>query len=462
MPNFMSDGFLLESEKAKKLYGYVKDLPIYDYHCHLSPKEIFDDKKFFNLTELWLNADHYKWRVMRNAGVAEKYITGNAEDFDKFFAFASVLPDFIANPVYHWAHLELKQYFNITMPLSAHTAKEIWDKTKIMMADGSYSARKLIEKSNVKTVITTDDPCDDLSFHIALKSSNLPFNVKPCFRLDNAVNIEKDAFLSYLERLQKATNCLITSLDDYMKSIENRLEFFKNHSCTAADCSFEDFPNAAPDKEVANSAFEKRIAGENLSEIEIDELKFEILSRLLVMLKKHNFVCQLHTAVVRNQNTARFLALGADCGIDSIGNAVNIVSGAKLLDNVSSNGGLPKMIVYTLNPNSYYPIASLLGDFAGDSRGSMQLGAAWWFLDHRDGIKEQLRIFSSINGLGLFNGMLTDSRSFVSYARHDYFRRILCSAVGEWVESGEYPDDETALKNLVSNICYNNAKNFFE
>ena len=459
MTKFMSDNYLLRSKTAQKLYKMVKDVPIFDYHCHLSVKEIFEDRKFYNLTELWLEADHYKWRVMRNYGIEERLITGDATAYDKFFAFCTALPDFIGNPVYHWAHLELKKYFDITIPISSDTAKEIWDISIDKMSDGSFSARNLLEISNVDTVITTDDPIDDLKYHNALKKENLSFKVLPCFRPDRAINIEKDEFSSYIASLGNFGE-KIDSIDSLESVLEKRIVYFAQNGATASDLSFMDFPREV-NKEVANTALLKKIKGEKITCEEENAYKFEIIFRLARLFAKYKFVMQIHTGVVRNQNTERYLALGADCGIDSIANAPNITTAGKLFDKIQLNGGLPKTIVYTLNPSAYYPLATMLGDFAGDFKGKMQLGAAWWFADHRDGIKEQLKIFASTSGLGLFNGMLTDSRSFVSFARHDYFRRILCSIVAKWVDNGEYPNEKNQLSKLLKNICYNNSKAFF-
>ncbi len=458
MTKFMAEDFLLTNDTAKSLYKEVKDLPIFDYHCHLSPKEIFEDRKFFNLCELWLEGDHYKWRVMRNAGVDEKYINGNAEPYEKFLAFASVMPRFIGNPVYHWAHLELKKYFGITMPINCDNAKEIWDKTSEMMAGGEFGARRLIEMSGVDTVITTDDPIDSLEYHEKL--IDLTFKVLPCFRPDKVLGIEKDAFAEYISSLSNIADTRISDIDTLLDALAKRLDYFIAHGAVVADCSFCDFPIADGQKDVANKALGKRLSGEEISSKESDEYVFCVLRGLCRLFADRGIVLQLHTGVIRNCNSVRFAKLGADCGIDSVANAINVDGMVKLFDRVERDGGMPKTIVYTLNPAAYYPIATALGDFAGETAGKMQLGAAWWFMDHRDGIREQLKIFADTAGLGYFNGMLTDSRSFVSYARHDYFRRVLCSVLGEWAENGEYPCDNSLVE-IAKDICYYNAKRFF-
>lgn len=456
MKDFMSDGFLLTSDTAKRIYDTVKDLPIFDYHCHLSPEEIVEDKKFYNLTELWLLGDHYKWRVMRNYGIDENLITGNAPAYDKFFAFATALARFPGNPVYHWAHLELKKYFGITTPLSEKTAETIWKITEKMMASGEYSARNLIVRSHVDTVVTTDDPTSDLRSHEKLVAEHLPFAVLPSFRPDNAINIEKDGFRDYIAKFGS-----VSDFSSLCKALEDRLVFFIQHGCVATDMSFSNFPKAKGDLDVACAALQKVLAGQKISEEEQNEYKYCLVRELGKLFSKYNMVMQIHTGVLRNQNSVRFAAIGADCGIDSVGNALDIEAGGKLFDDIERACGLPKTIVYTLNPNSYYPLATMIGDFAGSIAGKMQLGAAWWFMDHRDGIKEQLKIFADTAGLGLFNGMLTDSRSFVSYARHDYFRRILCSVLGKWVEEGEYPNDMSTLTEIAAGISFYNAKKFF-
>ncbi|MCR4789527.1 MAG: glucuronate isomerase [Treponemataceae bacterium] len=465
MKDFMDNDFLLTNRSGKHLYSQVKDLPIFDYHCHLDPKEIYENRAFYNLTELWLEADHYKWRVMRNFGINEAYITGKAEPYEKFLAFAKALPSFAGNPVYHWAHLELKKYFGINEPLNEKTALSIWNKTEKQMSDGSFCARNLIVQSKVDTIFTTDDPISDLKYHALLKKEEKSFHVCPSFRPDRAINIEKSDFVDYMTLLSKASNVEITDFASLVQALQSRLNFFEKNFCAITDMSFTDFPKANGDEAIADSALKDRLAGKEISLSQMNEFKYCIIKRLALMFSEKNIAMQIHTGVLRNQNSKRFNLLGPDCGIDSVGNAADIEAAGLLFDDIEKSGknglaGLPKTILYTLNPNSYYTMATMLGDFADEVSGRMQLGAAWWFMDHRDGIIEQLKIFANTNGLGLFNGMLTDSRSFVSYARHDYFRRVLCSLIGEWIENGEYPDDENTLL-LVKNICFYNAKRNF-
>ena len=461
MQNFFDDKTFLTNNVARELYAQVKDLPIYDYHCHLDPREIYENRRFDDIGTLWLEADHYKWRVMRNYGVSEECITGGANYKRKFIAFASALPSFAGNPVYHWAHLELKKYFGITEPLTAENAEDIWNRTKEIMSDGSFCARELIVRSGVDTVITTDDPVSDLKYHKLLKCEEKRFKVLPCFRPDKSINITAPDFTEYIKTLSGASGIIIDSIESLILALENRLDYFVENGCRVADMSFENFPNANYSIDKANDAFKASFLFDRNEQADYDfnSYRFVVIAELMKLFAKKGIAVQIHTGVVRNQNTKRYKELGADSGIDSVGNALDIVAGARLFDLVEQEGGLPRTIVYTLNPNSYYPLATMIGDFAGESRGKMQLGAAWWFMDHRDGIREQLKVFANTSGLGLFNGMLTDSRSFVSYARHDYFRRILCSVVGEWVEAGEYPSDHA--KKLVADIAYNNAKNYF-
>lgn len=457
MSKFFGEKVFLENKVAIKLYDYAKELPIFDYHCHLSPKDIFEDKVFYNLSQLWLEGDHYKWRVMRAYGCDEELITGNASPKDKFFAFAKALPSFIGNPVYHWAHLELCKYFGISLPICSKNAEEIWNTTEKMMVSGDFSAKKLIEKSKVLGVVTTDDPIDDLSFHHRLSKENNPFKVFPCFRADRLLNAEKEEFLSYIQTLGKVAGVEIQSYAQLKEAVKLRLDYFQKAGATAMDVSFADFPKEG--EEIDWIA--KVIRGEKLSQKEIEGYKFSLLTFLGTELQKRNMVMQLHVGVIRNDNGKLFSKLGADCGGDSVANPVDIGGAVCLLDKINTETNLPKTIIYTLNPTAYYPLSTLLGAFQGGERGKLQLGAAWWFADHREGIKEQMRHLASQGGLGLFNGMLTDSRSFTSYARHDYFRKILCSLIGEWVENGEYPEDEETLEKLIKDICFDNAVNYF-
>lgn len=458
----MDADFLLDNQTARTLYDRVAARqPIFDFHCHLSPQEIDENKTFYNLTQLWLAGDHYKWRLMRMAGIDERLITGDAPEKEKFLAFAACLPAFIGNPVYQWAHLELKKYFGITLPISADTAEEIWAQTLAQMADGHFCARELIRSSNVEAVVTTDDPADDLHFHRRMRSEITDFRVLPCFRADNVIHIENAGFRAYIERLGAAAQVEIRDLDSLWEAISRRLDFFVENGAVAADMSLTDFPGKGT-PELAERALQKALAGGMPDGDEIEAYQFHLLAFIGAALAERGMVWQLHCGVLRNLNHMLFQKIGPDCGCDSVGNIINIEHAAALFDAVEQDTGLPRTMVYTLNPGAYYPIATLLGDFAGKTRGRLQLGAAWWFLDHADGIREQLRIAALTGSLGYFNGMLTDSRSFVSYARHDYFRRVLCSVIGEWVEQGLYPNDPAALDTLIEDICHRNAARYFQ
>lgn len=461
MKPFMSEHFLLEGETARTLYfRTAAKQPIVDFHCHLSPQEMNSNKAFYNLTQLWLAGDHYKWRLMRMAGIEERRITGDAPEKEKFLAFAGCLPNFIGNPVYQWAHLELIRYFGIHTPVSAATAEEIWDQTARRMADGRFCAQELIRTSGVETVITTDDPADDLSLHRRMREGIRDFSVLPCFRADRVIHLENDGFAAYLGQLGAAAGVEIRDLDTLKEAVGRRLDFFIANGAVAADLSITDFPDKGT-PEAAEHALMQVMEGRPADRTHVQAYQYELLAFIGEALAERGMVWQIHCGVLRNLNRALFDRVGPDSGGDSVGDVIHIEAAAQLFDEVERHTGLPRTMVYTLNPGAYYPLATLIGDFAGRSRGRLQLGAAWWFLDHADGIREQLKITALTGSLGYFNGMLTDSRSFVSYARHDYFRRVLCSVIGEWVESGLYPNDPQALDTLVRNICYQNAKNYF-
>ena len=457
MKDFFGKDIFLDNETAKELYNCVKDLPIFDYHCHLSPKEIAEDRVFHDLGELWLECDHYKWRLMRFAGVEERLVTGDAPYKDKFFAFAKAVEGAVGNPVYHWIHFELNRYFGINAPLSSDTCEEIWNKTKEMMKDGSFSARKLIKKSNVEAIFTTDDPADALEYHEKLKK-DFDVRVSPTFRPDVAVcGINRPDFPSYIEKLGKAAGMKIDSFVSLSEALARRLGFFKYMSCACADISFTSLPDSDFDPLAAEAAFSKRMSGSKVTKEEADVYSFTLFSILSGNYANLGITSQIHLGALRNNYSELFENVGPDSGNDSVGKPVDVEAFGRLLDNISPD--MPKTIVYTLNPSPYYELATMIGNFWGSNGGKLQLGAAWWFCDHRDGIKEQLKIFSDTASLGSFNGMLTDSRSFTSYARHDYFRRVLCSFVGKKVESGEYPLE--AAKKVVRDVSIENARKQF-
>lgn len=454
MKTFFDDNVFLNNSTAATLYDMVRDLPVYDYHCHLSPKEIYEDKQFDNISQLWLYGDHYKWRLMRQAGVDERLITGDASDHDKFVAFATVLPLFCGNPVYHWAHMELVKYFNIRMPISATTAEEIWQKTSEIIAEGGFSARSLIVRSGVTHVVTTDEITSDLSYHKLLADSEHRFAVRPGFRCDKLMDAAN--LCTTLAELEPLCG-RIDDFDDFVHAIEQRAEYFNANVATVSDVSLGNFPQyASPIR--GKRAFAKILEGD-YTQADVEAFRFNVLVALGKVNTKYNWAMQLHCSVMRNNSTRLYGALGRDVGGDSVAEAPNINNLKSLLDTLDSAKSLPKTVVYTMCEAAYQQVLSMLGSFAGEVRGKLQLGAAWWFCDSRDGITRQLKAYANGGGLGMFNGMLTDSRSFTSYARHDFFRRVLCSVVGEWVENGELPLEQA--EQTVANVCYNNALSYF-
>ncbi len=463
---FFDDRYLLNSDTAVALYNdYAKDLPIFDYHCHLSPKDIAEDRVYENIGELWLECDHYKWRMMRACGVAEELITGDASWEEKFIAFASIMPRIIGSPVYAWAHLELKTYFGIQKPMCAANAKEIWEQANAKMADGSFSARKLIVGSNVEALCTTDDPADSLEYHKTIAEDDT-FSVKvlPSFRPDMAcTGVAKEGFKEYVEKIETLTGIECDDLDAFLLAMDNRLDFFVASGCVVSDISLGALASETADYEEAKSVYKKAIRGKEITPEEETLYCDYMLTRFAGEYARRGMAMQLHFSAIRNNNTARFVALGADCGNDSVGPGISVAALGRFLDQIEKTSGLPKTIIYTLNEPQYYELATMLGNFWGEGiPGRLQLGAAWWFCDHVEGIKNQLKMASATGALGVFNGMLTDSRSFTSYPRHDFFRRILCSYIAEFVDNGEYTDDPDTLKKLITDICIDNARWYFK
>ena len=448
---FINDNFMLKNETAKKLYSAVKDLPIIDYHCHLSPKMIAENYKFRNATDLFLGGDHYKWRQMRTAGVDEELITGRASDYEKFRAFAKVMPKLIGNPIYHWTHLELARYFGIFDTLSEKTCDEIWNKCNALLEREDYRAQGLIKRSNVEALCTTDDPIDTLEYHKAL--SDFEVKVLPTLRPDKLLNIDKDTFDAYI------ADAKIETYGDLLKFIEDRVAYFAECGCRLSDHAFDAVPFALGD---AEAVFEKKRRGECVTEEEAAVYKTAVMTELCRQYVKHGFVVQIHIGALRNNNRTMFEKLGADTGFDSVADREIAAPLSALLGYLEYNRILPKTILYNLNPKDNYTLATMIGNFQGGGiPGKMQFGSGWWFLDQRDGMEAQMRALANLGMLSLFVGMLTDSRSFVSYTRHEYFRRILCNLIGSWVEDGEYPDDFDTLKGIVSDVCYYNAKRYF-
>jgi len=463
MKEFMSDDFLLSTQCARELFEACRYEPIFDWHCHLSPKEIYENKSPENLTELWLGGDHYKWRAMRSAGTDEKYITGSAPDYDKFTAWARVIVQCIGNPLYHWTHLELRRYFGIEKPLSPNTADEIWHETKKMIADGGFTPRELIERSNVVCVCTTDDPADDLEYHrlIALDES-FKCKVLPAFRPDKFLHIDKPEFVSQIAKLESASGKKIDSFEALKGVLLERTELFAQRGCRAADHSLAYMPSLRADKDELERIFRCALAAEHISKDDADKYKTELMLFLAKEYHRRGWVMELHLGALRNNNTLMFNRLGADAGFDSMDDLCQAQSLSRFLDMLACEEQLPKTVLFTLNPKDNYTLGSMMGNFQNsDAVSKIQFGSAWWFNDNIDGMRAQLSAFANLGVIGGFIGMITDSRSFLSYPRHEYFRRILCEYFGSLAENGEYPYPDGALTQAVKNISYYNAKNYF-
>ena len=465
MKNFMDADFLLETETAKALYhNFAEKTPILDYHCHIVPREIAEDRKFDNITQVWLGADHYKWRFMRSCGVEEKYITGDATDKEKFFKWAECLGKAIGNPLFHWSHLELQRYFGYNGVLSAKTAEEVWNLCNEKLQDPSMSARNLIRQSNVTLLCTTDDPADTLEWHQQIAADE-SFEVKvlPAWRPDKAMNIEKPNYLEYLDSLAAAAGMEIKSFADLKAALVNRMEFFNANGCNISDHGLEYVFHVPATEEEIEAIFAKRLTGEAITRDE--ELKFKT-AFLLAMGREYNrldWAMQLHYGVKRDNNTAQFNKLGVDSGYDCISNFTPSAQLADFLNALAITDELPRTVIYSLNPIDNAAIGTILGCFQDSSAvAKIQQGSAWWFNDNKTGMQDQMISLANLGNLSGFVGMLTDSRSFLSYTRHEYFRRILCNLIGNWVENGEYPADMDLLEEIVTNISYNNAKRYFK
>jgi len=441
----MKYNFLLNNSTSLYLYEKVRDLPIYDYHCHLSPKEIYEDREFDNIGEMWMKFDHYKWRLMRSCGIPEEYVTGNAEYKDKFTAFAKAISLSPGNPLYHWSHMELEMFFDIKDTLNPENADIIWDKANAFIKKNRLSPRKLISKANVKLICTTDDICDDLEYHKLLQEEKaLNCEVLPTFRTDNLFFFYKPSYIDYLKKLSLKTDIEINSLDALKKATAKRLEHFLSLGCVYSDIGIENFPEKVCDDQRADMLFAKVLNGDILTKTECDELGGNILVFLSKLYKENNIISQLHFAVRRNCNHALSAEKGADIGVDCMDDSVSTRPLYELFNAVKDN---PKTIVYVLDPNLLPATTVLCGSFR-----NVTVGAAWWFCDTKRGIRTTLETIAELSSLGSFNGMLTDSRSFLSYARHDYYRRILCSLMGEWLENGEYCDENGAVE-LLKKLC---------
>lgn len=464
MKTFIDNDFILQSESAKALYhSYAKNEPIFDYHCHLNSKEISEDRHFSNLSELWLSGDHYKWRLMRADGVAEHYITGNADPYEKFLAWAGTISHSFGNPLYHWTHLELLRYFNVDELLDEKTAPEIWKTCNRQIESPEFSVRNILSRFHVTALATTDDPIDDLRFHRQMaEDASFPVKVLPTFRPEKALRVASPDFCAWVKSLEKLCNRKIDSVECLAEALGERADFFSSAGCRGADQSF-----AAPDFTVhdlaaAQEAFVKGLEGRVPTAYEINAYETALMLHLGRLYHRLGWVMQLHLGAVRNNNSKMFEQLGPDSGFDSIGDTIPEASLSALLNSLESTGELPSTVIFTLNANDYDKIATMAGCFQETGkRSKVQPGAAWWFYDHMDGMTEQMKMLANTGLLANFTGMLTDSRSFLSYPRHEYFRRILCNLVGGWMDRGEMSPDRESAGAMIRDICFRNAVDFY-
>lgn len=466
MAQFLTEDFLLDTEFARRLYhDYAKDEPIFDYHCHLPPELIAQNHQFENMYEIWLKGDHYKWRAMRTNGVPERMCTGDASDREKFDAWAATVPHTIGNPLYHWTHLELRRPFGITGKLlSPSTAGEIWERGNELLAQDEFSARGIMKQMNVKMVGTTDDPIDSLEHHKAVaRDASFDVKVLPSWRPDKAFNIEAATFADYMEKLEAAADVSITRFSDLRDALKKRMDHFAAHGCKVSDHALDVVVYGEADDATLDSILSRRLSGETLTAQEIAQFKTGVLLYLASEYQRREWVQQYHIGALRNNNTRMFQLIGADVGFDSINDQPLAEPLSKLLGAQGLAGGLPKTILYCLNPRDNEVIGTMVGNFQGEGMpGKMQFGSGWWFNDQKDGMQRQMTQLANLGLLSRFVGMLTDSRSFLSYTRHEYFRRILCQMIGRWVEDGEAPADIELLGNMVKNICFDNAKQYFQ
>ncbi|MBK5200821.1 MAG: glucuronate isomerase [Spirochaetaceae bacterium] len=464
MKEFLGEDFLLNTKTASTLFNkYSKDMPIFDYHCHLVPEDIAKNARFTTITKAWLDGDHYKWRQMRTNGIDEKLITGDGDDFDKFYAWAATMEKLIGNPLYHWTHLELRRYFGITDVLNTKNARKIYDRAnEILKNDPDFSVWGIMKRFKVYAVGTTDDPTDDLKFHTQIREENkCPAKIIPSFRPDKFTNIEYDTFTVFLEKLEKITSTKIKSAKDIVDGLSSRLDFFIQNGAKSSDHGINDAPPSlfATESE-ATEILKKRLYNEKLNEKEIEMWHGYLLLHLAKLYNKHNMVMQLHINSLRNNSTRKFKQFGPDTGFDSCNDTLIAKSTVAFLDELDKTNELPKTILYSLNPNDFYSLGTIMGSFQDGNENKMQLGSGWWYIDHIDGMTQQMKTLANLGQITQFVGMLTDSRSFLSYPRHEYFRRIMCNIIGDWVENGEIPNDMEYLSQVVKDISFNNIKKF--
>jgi glucuronate isomerase len=467
MPSFLTEDFLLQNSAAIKLYHeYAKDMPILDYHCHLPPEDVSGNRKFNNLTDIWLKGDHYKWRAMRTMGVNEDFITGSASDYEKFMAWAKCVPKTIGNPLYHWTHLELRRPFGISdRVLNAQTAEAIWNEANEKLTSEEFFAKGIIKQMNVKTICTTDDPVDDLIHHKQIQSDkSSTFTMYPTFRPDKASAVENpDEYIKYLKKLEESSSISIDNYNNLLEALENRHSFFHENGCRLSDhaLTLPEYAECTDDE--IRILFDKLIAGINLSKIEISQFRTALFQFFGRLNSSRGWTMQVHIGAIRNNSSRMYGKLGPDTGFDSIGDGPVAYPLSRLLDSLDKTGELPKTIIYVLNPSDNDTIATMIGNFQdGSSAGKIQFGSGWWFNDQKTGMEKQMESLANMGILSQFVGMLTDSRIFLSYTRHEYFRRILCNIIGTWVTNGEAPEDYNLLGEMVKDISYNNALNYFK
>ncbi len=455
---------LLTNGTAKKLYKYAKDFPIFDYHCHLSVKEMYENKPYKNITEIWLKGDHYKWRQMRTFGIAEECITGDASDYDKFYAYISMLETAVGNPLYLWSKFELEFYFGVKLALTRANAPRIWEKANQAIEKMSFSPLTAVGMSNVDTVCTTEEIFCDLMYHRLLRErGDIKTKILPAFRGDRAINIDSPEFPKNIEKLGNVANFVIRNLEDMEDALRQRLDAFKEMGAVTSDFAIEGLNYVPCSREDADAAFRRGLKGE-IADIDLDGYKSYMLHFLLKECYKRGFSAQLHIGAMRNNNSAMMARLGADTGFDSVASTPYLTGLKNLLDHLNSEGVLGKTIIFNLNPADNAFIGTLIGCFQGNeegTKGKIQMGAAWWFNDTKVGIENHMKALAELTHFGSFVGMLTDSRSFISYTRHDYFRRLICNYVGELSEKGEFVKDMAILRKVVADVSYHNAKRYF-
>ncbi|WP_153721365.1 glucuronate isomerase [Sporosarcina cascadiensis] len=464
MKKFMDDTFLLSNELAINLFEkHAKNMPIIDYHCHLNPQEIADNKSFKNLTQIWLYGDHYKWRAMRANGIDEFYITGQATDYEKFMAWAKTVPMTIGNPLYNWTHLELQRYFGIYTVLNEDTAEEVWNRANELLQTDDFGVQQLIERFNVEVICTTDDPVDDLSHHERVAAQqHFKTKVLPSFRPDKVLNIHLSTFEDWIKSLEHVVGYSLSEFTSLLNALEERIQYFHDRGCRVSDHALDTVTYNEVTEDEAALIYKKAMHGDSLTTDEIVKYRTFLLLFLSKQYSSHDWAMQYHMKALRNTNERKLSLLGPDTGFDSINDGDIAQPLASLLNEMELQEILPKTILYSLNPNDNYVLGTMIGNYQGGQPGKIQFGTAWWFNDQKDGMLDQMKALANLGLFSQFIGMLTDSRSFLSYTRHEYFRRLVCDLVASWVENGEVPNDERLLGGIIENICYGNARNYFK